>query len=101
MEAAAPLPFPARLDAGETEALSLAAQERADLLLLDERAARRVAASLGLAFIGTLGIIASAAQRGLLDPVPVFERLRGTSFVASETLYEAAMNLAGRQPDEP
>lgn len=46
------------LDAGETAAILLAEQLRADALLIDERDGRAVALARGIAVIGTLGIVA-------------------------------------------
>ncbi len=45
----------ATLGPGESEAISLAQQIRADWLLLDERPARRLAGAPGLRVAGTLG----------------------------------------------
>ena len=54
------------LDAGEAEAIALAREEQADAILLDEKDARRVARGLGLAVLGTLGILIWAKQAGLI-----------------------------------
>lgn len=67
----------ARLDPGETEALALALDLRADAVLLDERLGRRVARTLGLRVTGLLGTLVLAKQRGLLPAVrPVITDLR-------------------------
>lgn len=52
------------LDLGEAEALSLALQAKATLVLLDESAARLRAAQLGLGFTGVLGLLRRARQTG-------------------------------------
>jgi predicted nucleic acid-binding protein len=55
-----------RLGRGEREALTLAKTYNA-LVLMDEDYARTIADQLGLAHIGTLGILTEAFRRGLLS----------------------------------
>ncbi|MDQ2695823.1 MAG: DUF3368 domain-containing protein [Pseudomonadota bacterium] len=78
----------ARLHRGEREAILLAERVTADLIILDERAARRAATERGLRVTGTLGVLNFAAQRGLVDVSQVIERLRRTSFRASPAMYQ-------------
>jgi uncharacterized protein len=54
------------LGAGERGAIYLAKSLRADLVLLDERKARRVAREACLSVVGCLGILEAAARRGLV-----------------------------------
>jgi hypothetical protein len=54
------------LGAGETAAIALAVRESADLVLLDDLAARLVAAELRLNVIGTLGILLAAYSKGMV-----------------------------------
>jgi predicted nucleic acid-binding protein len=74
------------LHRGETDALLLARELRADVLLMDELDGRAVARQLGLSVIGTLGVLDLAAARGLLDFREAWQRLRATSFRAAPRL---------------
>jgi predicted nucleic acid-binding protein len=49
-----------KLDPGEREAILLAEQLKADLVILDDKAARRIAVERGLKIIGLLGILKDA-----------------------------------------
>ena len=55
------------LGAGERGAILLAKSLEADLVLLDEWKARRVARDAGLSVVGCLGILESGARRGLVS----------------------------------
>ena len=81
----------ADLDRGERDALALALQEKADLVLIDERDARSVAEQCGLVVAGTLRVLATAASRNLIDLRHAFTLLRATSFRASPKLFETLL----------
>jgi len=55
------------LGAGERSAILLAQSLPADLILLDEWKARRVARDAGLAMAGCLGVLEAAARKGLVS----------------------------------
>lgn len=74
------------LDAGEREAIALVEELNADALIIDERAGREQARKRGIFIIGTLGILNSAAEKGLLDLPDALEKIQQTSFRASEKL---------------
>jgi predicted nucleic acid-binding protein len=59
---AVPADLASALDLGEAEALALALEVKADLVLLDESAARLKARELGLAHAGVLGVLRQARQ---------------------------------------
>lgn len=54
------------LDQGEAEAITLAKEIDAELLLIDERRGRKAATRLGLNVIGVLGILIEAKKKGLI-----------------------------------
>lgn len=73
-------PSLAVLDPGEREAIILAGELGINIVLLDERIARDVAAQRGLNRIGTLRILAEGAKQGQIDLQNALERLRQTTF---------------------
>lgn len=96
--ASAILQLPAVLGPGEKEALSLAAELKAERVLLDDKAAKRVAAQLGLKFYGTLRIIIEAAKLGFCDFDLATEKLLETNFYATPELLAEARRLASAEP---
>jgi predicted nucleic acid-binding protein len=82
--------FP-RLRNGELEAIPLAQERHADLLLMDERDGRRVARDRGLRVTGIIGVLETAAIRGLIDLPSVLAQLQVTTFYASQALYDEVL----------
>lgn len=78
------------LDAGERSAILLAEILRADVVLLDEAAARSLAVLRGLRIAGTLGVLCDAAKSGFLELPEALDRLRQTNFRASPELWRSA-----------
>jgi predicted nucleic acid-binding protein len=85
------------LDDGEAEAIVLAQEISADLLLIDDRAARHHAARLGLRFVGLLGVLLEAKKAGLLLAVkPALDDLISKAgFRVRPSLYQAFLASAG------
>jgi len=77
----------ASLGLGEREAIQLAEEQHADLLLMDERKGRLEATRRGLRTTGTLGVLLSAKELGLIDPDAAYRRLlTETTFRTSAAL---------------
>lgn len=76
-----------RLDTGEAEAIQLALELGARLVIIDERLGRQMAEKRGLTPIGALGILRESYRRGFLDnPLEVAAQLRARGFRASRAL---------------
>lgn len=75
-----------QLDRGEREAIILAEELKADLLLMDEKKGRRIAAERKIKIIGTLGLLERAALLGLVDFRDALNALKGTDFYISRDL---------------
>ena len=74
------------LDAGEKEAIMLAQEISADLLLVDDWQARLAAINLGIRITGTLGILDRAARENLIDLPETLNALQNTNFHISSDL---------------
>lgn len=86
----------ADLGDGETEAISLALEMHATLLILDDRAARTLAKELGLRVTGVGGVLLAAKQAGALPLVtPLVEELVAAGFHISIPVREELRRLAG------
>lgn len=82
------------------EAAVLADRMEADLVLLDESAARRRAEGLGLRKTGTVGVILRAKREGFIEEVrPELDALRATSFWIGDPLYRRILEAADEEPE--
>lgn len=86
----------ARLHAGEVEAIMLARSTGADLVILDDNAAKKVAKHLGVPVTGTLGVLVRAKRLGLLGEVaPVLDELAGVGFYVGDRVRDLVLARAG------
>jgi predicted nucleic acid-binding protein len=75
-----------QLDLGESEAIALAAEVHADVVLMDEHAGRQEAIRRGLRVAGTLSVLDEAEQAGLVNFDVAVAELQKTSFRVSQAV---------------
>jgi predicted nucleic acid-binding protein len=86
------------LGPGEREAIQISMDLGADLLLIDERKGRNEAIRRGLRTTGTLGVILTGAQAGLVDAEAAYRRLVGaSSFRTTPALEQHFLAQIGRR----
>jgi len=86
------------VDSGEAEAIILALELKADLLLVDDRDSRNLAKNLGLQVMGTLGVIALAKHRGLIPKAkPIIDKLIESGFWISRRVLEEFLKELNEQ----
>ena len=90
----------AQLDLGESEAIALAAQMHAQVLLMDEPAGRQEAARRGLRVAGTLAVLDEGDHAGLVNFDAAVDRLRETSFRVSQAVLTEIQERRSRRPEE-
>ncbi len=84
------------LDRGEAEVIALAQELNADLVIVDERLARKHAKRLGLKMTGTVGALLEGKRQGYITAIkPSIEELVRRGIRLSAALVEQALKLAG------
>jgi predicted nucleic acid-binding protein len=90
------------LDAGESEVIALALERQADLVLLDESEARRIADRYGLAKTGVIGLLIRAKREGLVGSLRAeLNKLQSQGgFWIEERLYYRVLALIGEEKEQ-
>jgi predicted nucleic acid-binding protein len=84
------------LGAGETAVIALAVRVKADLVILDDLAARNVAVELGLPVTGTIGVLLAAYQKRILpDLQGVVNALKSSGFRISDSILTSILKFIG------
>jgi predicted nucleic acid-binding protein len=84
------------LGPGESAVLALAHREPGLVAILDDLAARRCAAALGIPVRGTLGLVLLAKHRAIIPEArPVLERIRREGMYLSGRLLKEVLALVG------
>ncbi len=86
------------LHRGESEAIVLAKEMNADLLIVDDRSARRYATKHNIAIVGTAGILLLAKENNLIPEVRTpLDRLVRFGFHVSSANFKKILRVAGEQ----
>lgn len=85
------------LDEGEAQAITLAQQLSADLLIIDEKQGRAIAHQSGLRYMGLVGLLIEAKHKGIIPELKsTFDQLlQKAGFRLSPALYEMILSDEG------
>lgn len=87
--------YQAKLHAGEVEVMILAQELKADLLILDDNAAKKTAKFLGLNVTGTLGVLLKAKRENLIEAIfPLLKLMTDNGFYLSAEVMQMALIVA-------
>lgn len=83
------------LDPVEATSISLAAEFNRSLLIIDDSKGRRVAKELSISISGSLGVLVTAKNKGIIDSIkPIIEKIKQTNFRISDDLIQKVLQHA-------
>ncbi len=86
------------IDYGESEVIAYAIENNINLVVLDDKDARKIAREFDLKVIGTLGILIASKKKGYVDEVkPLLEKLINANFRVSKSLLKKILEEIGEQ----
>ena len=86
--------FCTRLHAGEVEAIMYAIDTKADLIVLDDKLARKTAKYMGLTVTGTLGVVIKAKEIGYIEAVkPIMNMLIQNGLYISADVQKMVLDM--------
>ncbi|MGK5092398.1 DUF3368 domain-containing protein [Deltaproteobacteria bacterium TL4] len=86
------------LNRGELEAMAVYKHLKADLLLIDEQKARKIARRNNIQVTGSLGVLIMAKEKGLISEIaPFIKKLRSSDIFYSIEILEAALLIASEE----
>ncbi len=93
--------YRARLHSGEVEVMILAQKEPiADLVIIDDNAAKTTANFLGLKVTGTLGVLLKAKKEGLIKEIkPLIKTMKELGFYISDKIEQLIITLSGEDDE--
>lgn len=93
--------YKAKLHAGEVEVMLLAQEQMADLVIIDDNAAKKTAKYLGLTVTGTLGILLKAKSQGIVQKVDILlAEMERNGFYIDSRLEAIVLEQAGERPKD-
>lgn len=91
----------AELGPGEREAISLALEAKADVLLIDETKGRETAVANGVRVKGILGVLEDAADRHLVNLSEAITKLRATNMFLADDVVQKVLGRHHERTIDP
>ncbi len=88
--------YKAKLHDGEVEVMILAQELNADLVIIDDDAAKKTAKYLGLTVTGTLGVLLKAKKQKIIESIyPLLTEMKKNGFYIDSALENMVLKQAG------